>query len=248
MKTSLHKISPTSTFPTWWELAPPSCLHSHITLGPSPLLRRPNKFGQPTRGSVGIRSYIFLRKLANNYTNMTISKSNKTYEPTCFLCLSNRHAGMIFLVPRIPPRIMVHHNHLLSHAYYVIPFQLLEYQWRESRFDTLGKLASAHPGGGQHPPGGWVPSGGWLRCAGGVVALPQGEQRPITPQSQTNCQRTRDLSVYDWGNLNVETMYLWKKYINCIYPPPSTKQNLNRYSSTEKWSRRVFCITAIGYY
>ena len=102
-KTSLLKISPTSTFPTWWELAPPSCLHSHITLGPSPLLRRPNKFGQPTRGSVGIRSYIFLRKLANNYTNMTISKSNKTYEPTCFLCLSNRHAGMIFLVPRIPP-------------------------------------------------------------------------------------------------------------------------------------------------
>ena len=55
-KTSLHKISPISTFPTWWELAPPSCLHSHITLGPFPLLRRPNKFGQPTRGSVGIRS------------------------------------------------------------------------------------------------------------------------------------------------------------------------------------------------
>ena len=97
---------------------------------------------------------------------------------------------------------MVHHNHLLSHAYYVIPFQLLEYQWRESRFDTLGKLASAHPGGGQHPPGGWVPSGGWLRCAGGVVALPQGEQRPITPQSQTNCQREPP-SVYDLGNLNV---------------------------------------------
>ena len=57
-KTSLNKISPTSTFPTWWELAPLSCLHSHITLGPSPLLRRPKKFGQPTRGSVRIRSYI----------------------------------------------------------------------------------------------------------------------------------------------------------------------------------------------
>ena len=39
-------------------------------------------------------------------------------------------------------------------------FQLLEYQWREGRFDTLGKLVSAHPGGGQHPPGGWVPPGG----------------------------------------------------------------------------------------
>ena len=75
--------------------------------------------------------------------------------------------------PQNPPRIMVHHNHLLSHAYYVIPFQLLEYQWRESRFDTLGKLASAHPGGGQHSPGGWVPSGGWLRCAGGLLPVPK---------------------------------------------------------------------------
>ena len=30
-------------------------------------------------------------------------------------------------------------------------FQLLEYQWREGRFDTLGKLGSAHRAVGQHP-------------------------------------------------------------------------------------------------
>ena len=34
------------------------------------------------------------------------------------------------------------------------PFQLLKYQWLEGRFDTLGKLVSAHPGGG------------WVGCAG----------------------------------------------------------------------------------
>ena len=30
-------------------------------------------------------------------------------------------------------------------------FQLLEYQWREGRFDTLGKLVSARHVNGQHP-------------------------------------------------------------------------------------------------
>ena len=29
------------------------------------------------------------------------------------------------------------------------PFQLLKYQWLEGRFDTLGKLVSAHPGAGR---------------------------------------------------------------------------------------------------
>ena len=31
------------------------------------------------------------------------------------------------------------------------PFQLLEYQWGEGRFDTLGLLGSAHRAQGQHP-------------------------------------------------------------------------------------------------
>ena len=30
-------------------------------------------------------------------------------------------------------------------------FQLLEYQWGEGRFDTLGLLGSAHRAQGQHP-------------------------------------------------------------------------------------------------
>ena len=42
------------------------------------------------------------------------------------------------------------------------PFQLLQYQWWEGRFDTLGKLVSAHPGGGQHPAAECCPRGGWV--------------------------------------------------------------------------------------
>ena len=34
---------------------------------------------------------------------------------------------------------------------YLEPFQLLEYQWGEGRFDTLGLLGSAHRAQGQHP-------------------------------------------------------------------------------------------------
>ena len=101
-KTSLHKTSPPSTFPTWWELPPPSsCIltlrlgRPHFSEGPTNLDNRPEDLWGLDR--------IFRHKLTNNYTNKTISKSNKTYGPTCFLCLSNRHAGMIFLVPRIPP-------------------------------------------------------------------------------------------------------------------------------------------------
>ena len=39
------------------------------------------------------------------------------------------------------------------------PFQLLEYQWRwrEGKFDTLGKLGSAHLAVGQHPYKGCFP-------------------------------------------------------------------------------------------
>ena len=47
----------------------------------------------------------------------------------------------------------------------VMAFQLLEYHWQEGRFDTLGKLVSAHPGGGQHPTVGCCPRGGWVGCA-----------------------------------------------------------------------------------
>ena len=51
--------------------------------------------------------------------------------------------------------------------WYPPPFQLLEYQWRQGRFDLIWwKLVSAHPGGGQHPPRGWVPPGMWVGHAG----------------------------------------------------------------------------------
>ena len=53
-------------------------------------------------------------------------------------------------------------------------FQLLEYQGQEGRFDTLGKLVSAHLVGGwgtlaqrTSPPARWagIPPGRWVRCA-----------------------------------------------------------------------------------
>ena len=58
------------------------------------------------------------------------------------------------------------------------PFQLLEYQWQEGGFDTLGKLVSAHPGGGQHPAAGCCPRGGWVGRAGlaHLTHLPGGIQ------------------------------------------------------------------------
>ena len=40
-------------------------------------------------------------------------------------------------------------------------FQLLEYQWSEGEFDTLGKMGSAHWAGGTPPSEGGVPPGRW---------------------------------------------------------------------------------------
>ena len=40
-------------------------------------------------------------------------------------------------------------------------FQLLEYQWSEGEFDTLGKLGSAHQPGGTPPSDGGIPPGRW---------------------------------------------------------------------------------------
>ena len=47
--------------------------------------------------------------------------------------------------------ILQDNYHDIDHP--VTPFQLLEYQWRwrEGKFDTLGKLGSAHRVVGQHP-------------------------------------------------------------------------------------------------
>ena len=42
----------------------------------------------------------------------------------------------------------------------VPPFQLLENQWLEGEFDTLGELDSAHRPGGTHPSEGGVLAGG----------------------------------------------------------------------------------------
>ena len=52
------------------------------------------------------------------------------------------------------------------------PFQLLEYQWREGKFDTLGKLVSAHHADGLTPYMGGVPSERGVAAGGGREALP----------------------------------------------------------------------------
>ena len=46
-------------------------------------------------------------------------------------------------------------------------FQLLEYQWREGKFDTLGKLVSAHRADGLPPYMGGVPSERGVEAGGG---------------------------------------------------------------------------------
>ena len=51
------------------------------------------------------------------------------------------------------------------------PFQLLEYQWGEGRFDTLGLLGSAHRAQGQPPSEGGIPPGGWVGVGSLALAL-----------------------------------------------------------------------------
>ena len=60
-------------------------------------------------------------------------------------------------------------------------FQLLEYQWGEGRFDTLGLLACAHRAQGQHPWQGWAPCW-WV---GGVQEFTVGSVHARLPTTPT---------------------------------------------------------------
>ena len=178
-------------------------LHSHITLGRPNFSEGLTNLDNRPEDLWGLDRIYFFANLHTITQTWPLAKVIKHTNQLAFSVCQIGMQGWYSLSPESPPRIMVHHNHLLSHAYYVIPFQLLEYQWRESRFDTLGKLASAHPGGGQHPPGGWVPSCGWLRCAGGLLPSPKVSRDQIPLSHKSTASASEPPSLYDWGNLNV---------------------------------------------